>query len=104
MGCNIKWKKGSEPDYYFHNEIWGGSIIFKNLDSNSIPDFMTKATYFCNHKLWGNLGCTVLIKPKTEKKHSKWFKELNEILGNSSGQFCNSDYGPIMKERNFYIC
>ena len=20
MGCNIKWKKGSEPDYFFHNE------------------------------------------------------------------------------------
>ena len=26
-----------------------------------------------------------------------------QILGNSSGQFCNSDYGPIMKERNFYV-
>ena len=20
MGCNIKWKKGSEPEYFFHNE------------------------------------------------------------------------------------
>ena len=26
-----------------------------------------------------------------------------QILGNSSGQFCNTDYGPMMKERNFYI-
>ena len=23
MGCNIKWKKGSEPDYFFHNEKHG---------------------------------------------------------------------------------
>ena len=70
----------NDDDYYFHNEIWGGSIIFKNLDSNSIPDFMTKATYFCNHKLWGNLGCTVLIKPKTEKKHSEDFERMVDTL------------------------
>jgi len=26
-----------------------------------------------------------------------------QILGNSSGQFCNTDYGPKVKERDFYI-
>jgi hypothetical protein len=26
-----------------------------------------------------------------------------QILGNSTGQFANTDYGPTMKERNFYV-
>lgn len=69
-----------DDEYYFHNEIWGGSIIFKNLESNSVTDFMSKATYFCNEKLWGNLGCTVLIKPKTEKKNLDDFEKMVDSL------------------------
>ena len=70
----------NDDEYYFHNEIWGGSIIFKNLESNSVTDFMSKATYFCNQKLWGNLGCTVLIKPKTEKKYLDDFEKMVDSL------------------------
>ena len=49
----------------------------------------------------------ILKLPKnTGVEYSASDKPLNgqlQILGNSSGQFCNSDYGPVMKERNFYI-
>jgi hypothetical protein len=41
---------------------------------------MKKATTFCNDNLWGNLGCTVLIKPKTEKKYLDDFELMVDSL------------------------
>ena len=70
----------SDDEFYFHNEVWGGTIIFKLLDSNSVNDFIKKATIFCNDELWGNLGCTVLIKPKTERAYKNEFNEMIDNL------------------------
>jgi hypothetical protein len=43
---------------------------------------------------------------KTSIEYSAADKPMNgqlQILGNSSGQFANVDYGPVMKERDFYV-
>jgi len=81
--CEVPYSSSitdNDDEFYFHNEIWGGSIIFKNLDSDSTSDFMKKATDFCNNNLWGNLGCTVLIKPRTERKHLDSFELMIDSL------------------------
>ncbi len=70
----------SDDEFYFHNEVWGGTIIFKILDSDSIKDYIKQATTFCNNELWGNLGCTVLIKPKTERTYRNEFNEMIDNL------------------------
>ena len=58
--------------------------------------------------LYTGLSSVMILKlPKnTGVEYSAPGKPMNgslQIIGNSAGQFCNSDYGPIMKERNFYI-
>jgi len=58
--------------------------------------------------LFTGLSSVMILKlPKnTGVEYSAAEKPMNgslQILGNSSGQFCNTDYGPIMKERNFYV-
>jgi len=81
--CEVPYSASVTDDddiYYFHNEIWGGSIIFKFLKSDSLPDFISRATDFCNNNLWGNLGCTVIIKPKTEKKYTNEFQNMVDNL------------------------
>jgi len=81
--CEVPYSSTTTDEddtFYFHNEIWGGSIIFKTISSNTVPEYIKKATEFCNNNLWGNLGCTVIIKPKTEKKYSKSFKSMLDEL------------------------
>lgn len=70
----------SDDEFYFHNEVWGGTIIFKILESDSTKDYIKQATIFCNDELWGNLGCTVLIKPKTERAYRNEFNEMIDNL------------------------
>ena len=58
--------------------------------------------------LYTGLSSVMILKlPKnTGVEYSAPGKPMNgslQIMGNSVGQFCNTDYGPIMKERNFYI-
>ena len=81
--CEVPYSASVTDDddtYYFHNEIWGGSIIFKTLKSEDVPNFISRATDFCNNTLWGNLGCTILIKPKTEKKYLNDFQNMIDSL------------------------
>ena len=70
----------SDDEFYFHNEVWGGTIIFKILDNVSTVNYIEKATTFCNDELWGNLGCTVLIKPKTERAYKDEFNTMIDNL------------------------
>ena len=70
----------SDAEFYFHNEVWGGTIIFKIIDNASTVNYIEKATSFCNDDLWGNLGCTVLIKPKTERAYKDEFNTMIDNL------------------------
>ena len=58
--------------------------------------------------LFTGLSSVMILKlPKnTGVEYSAADKPMNgqlQILGNASGQFCNTDFGPILKERNFYV-
>ena len=58
--------------------------------------------------LFTGLSSVMVLKlPKdTGVEYSSADKPMNgalQILGSASGQFANIDYGPVLKERNFYI-
>lgn len=81
--CDVPYSSyttNEDDEYYFGNEIWGGAIIFKFIESSSLKDYSQRATSFCNDTLWGNLGCSIIIKPNTEKKFSKEFQYMVDNL------------------------
>ena len=89
------------------------NIIEYNMHLNSIWVNEMKANeYNPVHIHQGSLftglsSVRVLILPKnTGVEYSAPGKPMNgalQILGNSSGQFCNTDYGPVLKERSFFV-
>ena len=89
------------------------AVIKYNMHLNSIWVNEMKANeynpvHIHQGGLFTGLSSVMVLKlPKnTGVEYSAPGKPMNgalQILGNSSGQFCNSDYGPIMKERNFYV-
>jgi Aldehyde dehydrogenase family len=44
-----------------------------SIESDSAPDFLTKAVDFVNDRVWGTLSCTVLIDPRTQKHYHQEF-------------------------------
>ena len=89
------------------------NIIEYNMHLNSIWVNEMKANeynpvHIHQGSLFTGLSSVMVLKlPKnTGVEYSAPNKPMNgslQILGNSSGQFCNSDYGPIMKERSFFV-
>ena len=93
----LDWNKIIE--YKMHlNSIWINEMKANEYN----PVHIHQGTLFT-----GLSSVMILKLPKdTGVEYSAPGKPMNgslQILGNSSGQFCNTDYGPIMKERNFYI-
>ena len=86
-------------EYKMHlNSIWINEM--KANENN--PVHIHQGTLFT-----GLSSVMILKLPKnTGVEYSAPGKPMNgslQILGNSSGQFCNSDYGPILKERSFFV-
>ena len=93
----LDWNKIKE--YKMHlNSIWVNEM--KANEYNPV--------HIHQGALFTGLSSVMILKlPKnTGVEYSAPGRPMNgslQILGNSSGQFANVDYGPIMKERNFYI-
>jgi acyl-CoA reductase-like NAD-dependent aldehyde dehydrogenase len=60
-------------EYALNEEAFCGILAQVSIESDSAPDFLTKAVDFANDRVWGTLSCTVLIDPKTQKEYPAEF-------------------------------
>jgi acyl-CoA reductase-like NAD-dependent aldehyde dehydrogenase len=56
-------------EYALNEEAFCGILAEVSIESDSAPDFLTKAVDFANDLVWGTLSCTVLIDPKTQRQY-----------------------------------
>ena len=93
----LNWNKINE--YKMHlNSIW----------VNEMKEHEYNPVHIHQGTLHTGLSSVMILKlpEQTGIEYSAEDKPMNgtlQILGNSSGQFCNSDYGPKLKERDFYV-
>lgn len=66
----------AEDEYAFNNEFFGPIYGQTSLPGNTAEEFLNNAVEFANEKVFGTLGVTVLIHPKT-------IKELGSKLGDA---------------------
>lgn len=53
-------------DLAFQTEAWCGVLGEVALDApRSVPDYLDAAVDFCNDRLWGTLGATLLVHPRS---------------------------------------
>lgn len=50
------------------------------VPSTSPTDFMSKATWFANNRLWGTLSCSVLVTPQFEQQYSQAVQKMLDDL------------------------
>jgi acyl-CoA reductase-like NAD-dependent aldehyde dehydrogenase len=60
-------------EFALTEEAFCGILAQVSIESDSAPDFLTKAVDFANDRVWGNLSCTVLIDPQTQKQYPQEF-------------------------------
>ena len=93
----LNWNKINE--YKMHlNSVW----------INEMKEHEYNPVHIHQGTLHTGLSSVMILKlpEQTGIEYSAEDKPMNgtlQILGNSSGQFCNSDYGPKLKERDFYV-
>ena len=54
--------------------MWSSALYFKRIEYSSPEDYSNKAIEYCNNKLWGNLGVSVIMKDHNRKLHSHIFE------------------------------
>jgi acyl-CoA reductase-like NAD-dependent aldehyde dehydrogenase len=60
-------------EYALTEEAFCGILAQVSIESDSAPDFLSKAVDFVNDRVWGTLSCTVLIDPRTQKQYHQEF-------------------------------
>ena len=104
----LQWFHKVMKHYLDWNKITGYKMHLNSIWVNEMKANEYNPVHIHQGSLFTGLSSVMILKlPKnTGVEYSATDKPMNgslQILGNSSGQFCNSDYGPIMKERNFYV-
>lgn len=61
-------------EYAFTQEAFCGILAEVNLNASEPAVFLTQAVEFVNAQVWGNLSCTVLIHPETQRRCQKQWK------------------------------
>ena len=103
-----QWFHKVMKHYLDWNKIKGYKMHLNSIWVNEMKANEYNPVHIHQGGLYTGLSSVMILKlPKnTGVEYSAPGKPMNgslQILGNSSGQFCNTDYGPVMKERNFYI-
>ena len=75
----IKGLDPSSPQYSFTNEFFGPVYAQTSVEGENAASFLKNAVEFCNEKLHGTLGATILVHPKTKKELGS---KLNEAIAN----------------------
>ena len=103
-----KWFHTVMKHYLDWNKIIEYKMHLNSIWVNEMKANEYNPVHIHQGALFTGLSSVMILKlPKnTGVEYSAPGKPMNgqlQILGNSSGQFCNTDYGPVMKERYFYI-
>ena len=104
----LKWFDSIFDHYLKWNKIGENQRSINSIWVNEMKANEYNPVHIHQGTLFTGLSSVMILKlPKdTGVEYSATDKPMNgslQILGNSSGQFANVDYGPKIKERNFYI-
>ncbi|NOX86937.1 MAG: aldehyde dehydrogenase, partial [Chlorobi bacterium] len=61
-------KPVNNNEYAFTHELFGAMLAQTYIEGDTPLDYLRNAVSFCNKKLYGTLGATILIHPKTMKE------------------------------------
>jgi acyl-CoA reductase-like NAD-dependent aldehyde dehydrogenase len=64
-------------EYALTQEAFCGVLAEVSLEASDAGEFLAKAVEFANQNLWGNLSCTVLVDPSTQKR---WAIQLERAI------------------------
>ncbi len=103
-----RWFHTVMQHYLDWNKVKGYKMHLNSIWVNEMKANEYNPVHVHQGSMFTGLSSVMVLKlPKdTGVEYSASEKPMNgalQILGNSSGQFCNSNYGPIMKERAFYV-
>ena len=104
----LQWFEKTMHHYLDWNKIKEYKTHINSIWVNEMKANEYNPVHIHQGSLFTGLSSVMILKlPKdTGVEYSASDKPMNgqlQILGNSSGQFANVDYGPVMKERNFYV-
>ena len=104
----LQWFDSVFNHYLAWNKIGPNNRLINSIWVNEMKANEYNPVHIHQGSLYTGLSSVMILKlPKnTGIEYSATDKPMNgqlQILGNASGQFCNSDYGPKMKEGNFYV-
>ena len=104
----LNWFESKFKHYLNWNKIKEYQLHLNSIWVNQMKEHEYNPVHVHQGSLFTGLSSVMILKlpQQTGIEYSASDKPMNgqlQILGNSSGQFCNSDYGPVMKERDFYI-
>ena len=104
----MQWFWQKFQHYLNWNKINGYKMHLNSIWINEMKEHEYNPVHIHQGTLHTGLSSVMILKlpEQTGIEYSAEDKPMNgtlQILGNSSGQFCNSDYGPKLKERDFYV-
>jgi len=104
----MQWLWQKFQHYLNWNKICDYKMHLNSIWVNEMKEHEYNPVHIHQGSLYTGLSSVMILKlPKdTGVEYSSADKPMNgqlQILGSSSGQFANVDYGPTMKERDFYV-
>jgi aldehyde dehydrogenase (NAD(P)+) len=72
----IKGLTASNDEYAFTHEFFGPVYAQTDIEGDDAASFLSNAVKFCNEKLHGTLGATILIHPQTKKEMGPEFENI----------------------------
>jgi len=104
----MQWFWEKFKHYLEWNKIHEYKMHLNSCWVNEMKEHEYNPIHIHQGALYSGLSSVMILKlpEQTGVEYSAADKPMNgrlQILGNSSGQFCNTDYSPDVEEGNFYI-
>ena len=104
----LNWFESKFKHYLNWNKIKEYQLHLNSIWVNQMKEHEYNPVHVHQGSLFTGLSSVMILKlpQQTGVEYSASDKPMNgqlQILGNSSGQFANVDYGPRLQERDFYI-
>ena len=104
----LQWFKKVMHHYLDWNKIMQYKTHLNSIWVNEMREHEYNPVHVHQGTLYTGLSSVMILKlPKnTGVEYSSTDKPMNgqlQIIGNASGQFANVDYGPVLKERSFFV-
>jgi hypothetical protein len=104
----MQWFWEKFKHYLEWNKIHEYKMHLNSCWVNEMKEHEYNPIHIHQGALYSGLSSVMILKlpQQTGVEYSAADKPMNgrlQIMGNSSGQFCNTDYSPDVEEGNFYI-